>query len=48
MKTNEEITKISYEEPEVEVLDIRFESRLLDGSNEQGQGCNDDECPTDY
>lgn len=47
MKTNEENIKNSYLEPEVEVLDIRIESRLLDGSNEQGHGCNDDACPSD-
>ena len=47
MQTNEETAKISYSEPEVEVLNIRIESRLLDGSNEQGHGCTDDNCPTD-
>ena len=48
MKSLEEIKKVSYEVPEMEVLDFRFEKRILDGTIEQGQGCTDDECPKDY
>lgn len=48
MKTQEEINKVSYEGPEMEVINISLESRILDGSTEQGHGCADDNCPTDY
>ena len=48
MKTVEEIKKVSYEVPEMEVLNVSLETRILDGSNEQGQGCTDDTCPKDY
>ena len=46
MKT-EEIKKVSYEEPEMEVVNINLESSILEGSNEEGQGCTDD-CPKEY
>lgn len=46
MKT-EEIKKVSYEEPEMEVVNINLESSVLQGSTEGGQGCTDD-CSKDY
>ena len=47
MKTQEENKKAFYEGPEMEVINVRLETRILDGSNEQGYGCTDD-CPKDY
>lgn len=48
MKLQEENKKVSYEGPEMEVINVRLETRLLEGSTEGDLGCSDDDCPKDY
>lgn len=47
MKSLEENRKFSYEGPEMEVINVRLETRLLEGSTEGDHGCSDDVCDFD-
>ncbi|MBQ5978997.1 MAG: hypothetical protein IJL58_03095 [Bacteroidales bacterium] len=47
MKSQEEIKKVSYEGPEMEVINVRLEARILEGSTEGDHGCSDDVCDFD-